>query len=399
MTPRHLLLPFLAGVTGLLPAFGARQLTIEPAPVDRAGVVATFELPANMPLNLAVRDGNTVRPLQVDRNRRATFVVAEIGAGETKSFALEEVAVVPLSGAVKADIENDGIVKIAVAGAPLFNFWAKDEPLPNATVSPKLLRGGHIHPLRSPSGKILTASYPADHLHHHGIWAAWTKTRFQGRETDFWNMGRSEAKVEFAGLDRIWSGPVHGGFASRQRYVDSSSGAAVIALNETWVVTVFDVSPRVRVFDLVSTQLCATEDPLLLPQYHYGGLGFRGRDEWLGEENLHVLTSEGETDRVKAHLSRVRWCHVGGNADGSFAGVAVLGHPANFRAPQPIRLHPREPFLCFSPSQLGDWEIRPGEPYVARYRFVVMDGAPDPRVLDADWNGYAQPARVSLTER
>ena len=57
-----------------------------------------------------------------------------------------------------------------------------------------------------------------------------------------------------------------------------------------------------------------------------------------------------------------------------FTGIAILCHPENFRAPQPMRLHPKEPFVCYAPSQLGDWAIEPGRPYVSRYRFVVKDG-------------------------
>jgi hypothetical protein len=102
---------------------------------------------------------------------------------------------------------------------------------------------------------------------------------------------------------------------------------------------------------------------------------------------------------VKAHATRARWCHIGGEVDGKLAGTAILGHPDNFRAPQPMRIHPNEPFFCFAPSQLGEWQIEPGQPYVARYRFVVMDGEPDPALLDAYWAGYANPTQARIEPR
>ncbi|MDQ3813808.1 MAG: PmoA family protein, partial [Armatimonadota bacterium] len=144
------------------------------------------------------------------------------------------------------------------------------------------------------------------------------------------------------------------------------------------------------------TQECASDSPLKLPKYHYGGLGFRGHWDWDGKDNAFFLTSEGETDRLKANETRARWCHIGGRVDGELTGIAVFDHPDNFRAPQPMRLHPSEPFFCYAPPQLGDWEIAPGKPYVARYRFIVQDGAPDKAELDRLWNDYAHPPEVKV---
>ena len=77
-------------------------------------------------------------------------------------------------------------------------------------------------------------------------------------------------------------------------------------------------------------------------------------------------------------------------------GMAVLIHPGNFRAPQPLRLNPKNPQLCIAPSQDGDWEIRPGEPYVSRYRIVVADGKADPALIEKLWADYAEPATVEV---
>jgi hypothetical protein len=59
-----------------------------------------------------------------------------------------------------------------------------------------------------------------------------------------------------------------------------------------------------------------------------------------------------------------------------------------------MRLHPSEPFFCFAPSQVDDWKIEPGQPYVSRYRFVVSDGPPDKEVIDRMWNAYAHPPKA-----
>lgn len=384
-------------LAGVLPA-QPWQVTVAPVDHDRAGVVVAFPRPAGAPRNLAATGPGGTLPVQIDADGTARFVVAEIKAGATARFALAPAPVLQLSGAVQSEVTSDR-VRFGIHGRPVLDYWTKEEPLPNPKVDPKYLRSGHLHPIVSPAGQVISGSYPANHLHHHGIWAPWTKTKFQGRTPDFWNMGQSTGKVEFAGLDRTWSGPVHGGFLARQRHLDLSAPSPVVALDETWELTVYDVPGAVRpvrVFDLVLTQTCATDDPLILPTYHYGGLGFRGHDQWDGADRAFFLTSEGETDRVKGNTTRARWLHVGGEVDGHLAGLAILGHPGNFRAPEPLRLHPKEPFVCFAPSQLGEWRIEPGRPHVARYRFVVMDGPPDRALLEAYWQAYARPAEVAV---
>ena len=108
------------------------------------------------------------------------------------------------------------------------------------------------------------------------------------------------------------------------------------------------------VIDFTSTQTCASDSPLKLPEYHDDGFGFRGK-------------VAGET-----------------------CGLTVLGHPQNFRFPQPIRAHPSAPFFCFAPQQLGEMEITPGQKYIARYRLVIADGEPAATAAAAWWDDYAQ---------
>ncbi|AOS45176.1 hypothetical protein Verru16b_02252 [Lacunisphaera limnophila] len=399
MHPLPRLLALCVALPGLAWASPAWRVTVPAAEVDRVAVVVSFPLPAGAPRTGLLQDskGLPTAALQVDPDGTARFLLPRLAAGQAPVFTL---TAVPSEAKVVESVTSDRQVNLLVRGVPVLDYWTAEEPLPNDKVPKKFLRSGHIHPVRSPGGVVITASYPANHLHHHGIWAPWTKTEFQGRKPDFWNMGDLTGKVEFVALSRTWSGPVHGGFVAQQRQVDLSAPTPVTALNETWELTTYDVPDQVpmRIFDLVITQTCATSDPLILPEYRYGGLGFRGHDQWNGADQATFLTSEGETDRIKGNTSRARWVHIGGRIDGATAGLGILGHPDNFRAPQPLRLHPTEPFVCFAPSQLGEFRIEPGRPYVMRYRFVVTDGPADAALLEACWQGYAQPAAAAVTE-
>src|SRR5207247_1566621 len=61
-------------------------------------------------------------------------------------------------------------------------------------------RGGYLHPVFTPSGKLLTDDYATNHLHHHGIWFSWARVEFEGRQPDFWNMGDAKGRPNLSGL-------------------------------------------------------------------------------------------------------------------------------------------------------------------------------------------------------
>ncbi len=120
-------------------------------------------------------------------------------------------------------------------------------------------------------------------------------------------------------------------------------------------------------------------------------LAFGGRGEWDGKDNAFFLTSEGVTNRDKANGKPAKWIYMGGAVEGGKAGLAILCSPENFRAPQPVRVHPTEPFVSFAPQISGAMAIRHGEDYRSQYRFVIMDGEADEELLDRLWNDYAEP--------
>ena len=296
--------------------------------------------------------------------------------------------------------KKDGLITVKSAeGKTILVYRGEPGGMPEG-FDPAFLRGGYIAQVHTPSGTLVSDDYPPDHKHHHGIWSPWTKTKFEGRPPDFWNMGQKTGTVEPVSFGDVWHKDGAAGFRARHRMIDlSAKPQAKVAIDETWEVTVHppttsaDGKVAANVFDLTITQTTSSDSPLTLPKYHYGGLGFRGHREWNGKANCRILTSEGLTDRLKANETRAKWAYVGGDVAGKPAGIAILCHPGNFRAPQPIRIHPTEPFFCYAPSQLGEWKIEPGKPYVARYRFVVTDGPPDAKEIERRWAEYAKEAK------
>lgn len=259
----------------------------------------------------------------------------------------------------------------------ILRYQAEPGELPRKNIKEIFRRGGYIQSLFSPAGKLVSDDFPPNHIHHHGIWSPWTKTEFEGRQPDFWNMGDGKGRVDFVSLGETRAKDGTVGFQAKHRFVDMTVKPEKIALLETWDLSARSDGGR-NIIDLTITQTCATDSPLKLPEYHYGGLGFRGNRAWDGAANCKFLTASGVTDRLKVNTAREPWCWIGGKVDGATCGLTILCHPSNFRAPQPVRVHPTEPFFCYAPQQGGAMEIVPGKPYVARYRIIVTDGEPDP---------------------
>jgi len=416
------------------PIQAATTVTIAAGQFDRADTVVVFAFPKSLDPKAnygLVKDGQTLPIQLIPENRalhirglrdeagnelppqllpeyRAIFILKSLKAGESLTFSLESIPWAtrpPLPTDMSAK-EDDTQVKLSVGEQTLLRYNGKPTGLPEG-YDPSFQRGGYLFPILTPSGRVVCDDYPPMHKHHHGIWFAWTATQFEGRKPDFWNMGQKKGRVEFVQLGSTFSGPVAAGLRTSHRYVDSSApNISKVALNETWNVTAYGVGVKAAdtkdakpyfVFDIDCTQVCAGEAPLKLPKYHYGGMGFRGHRDWNAKtpDAYTVLTSEGK-GRKNSNESTARWMHMGGQVEGQPVGLAMLDHPSNFRSPQPLRVHPTEPFFCYAPQVAGDFEITPGKPYVSKYRVVVSDGAPDAKLLDRMWNDYAHPVEVSI---
>ena len=367
----------------------ARDFVLEVAAPegDRPIAIVEFEFPRGVPGDAwqALQADATAVPVQVGADGTAKVVLTNVAAGESRTLTLQRGG--PGRGVFVS--EQAGLVSVSLPHGPVVAYHAEKQPLPRDDIDAVYHRSGYLHPVYTPVGYMVTDDYPPNHVHHHGIWSAWTRTTFMGRNPDFWNMHRSTGTVEHVALDGVWEGPVHGGLRARHVQLDLSGEVSQAALNESWVVRVYN-TPGVHIIDLTVEQTLATDSTLYLQEHLYGGVGLRGARAWNGAENAEILTSEGRT-RADGHATRARWCHIGGLVDNAKVGLAVLGHPDNHEAPEPMRIHPDEPFFNYAPSQAGAFAITPGVAFLLRYRYVVYDGDPDPTLLDALWEDYAAP--------
>lgn len=377
-----------------------KSVTVEAGASDRQNCVVTFPWKevSTTPHRLKAADGRLF-PLQTDGQGHATFLLDKLTQGTSLKLTLESAANISQQTATAS--KAGSAIVLTSQGKTVLNYQTADTTPPRPDIKPVYSHNSYLHPILTPGGKLVTGDYPPDHLWHRGIWLAWTHTEFDGAAPDFWNQGKDNkltARIDFNKLDSMWSGEVHAGFRSQHRFLEMSGTEPKPVLNETWEVRVYALpaSAKLHVFDLTSVQSCATDKPLKLPKYYYGGLGFRGNRQWEEKDNFSLLLSNGETDRVKANEQRIHWIHLSGKTDGELAGICIMDHPGNFTSPQPIRVNPKNPQTCFAPSQLDDWSIEPGKPLTLRYRFVVSDGAPDKTQLDALYRDFAEPPIVRV---
>lgn len=402
---RGLLAVALLGTTAIARASAAEGLlgtvAVEAGEHDRVGTPVSIALEGqgDWPERLVlVSAGGKQLPAQVEPSSppRLWFVLDEkLAKGESREYRLEAASNQEESER-QVRVEDDGErLCMSVGDSPVlcYQYAVMDPPNPK---QPWFARSGMIHPVRSPSGRVLTDAMPKNHhTHQHAIMMAWVNTRYEGRKVDFWNSHERQGKVEHVETVSTTSGPVFGELVCRLRHIDlTSPEGPEEVLNETWRVRVFALQDR-YLFDIESTQETATDEPLRLPEYHYGGMTLRGAPEWYERRNCQMITSEG-LDRLKGNATRPKWVNMTGKIDGQPAGILVMGHPTNFRYPQPVRLHPEMPYFCFAPMVLGEFAIEPGKPYVSKYRYVAYDGELSADEANAVLHDYTHPVRGRL---
>ncbi len=362
-------------------------------------------------LSLTEPESRTEIPLQRDPHdpSRALFLLNRpLEADESRPYVLQAGGRDDRPEAMVRAVTNDRGIVFERHGRTVLQYNSAVIEPPEG-VDAKFGRSGHVHPVWTPGGRMVTEEFPADHLHQHGFFAAWVNTTFEGRSVDFWNQAGGTGTVEHVSVESTHSGDVFAEMTASLRHTDlTAPDGPRPVLNESWMIRVYGSGARLDettaapdwpayfLFEIESTQSCAGESSLTVNEYHYGGMAWRGPAEWLGAASCEFLTSEG-LSRADGNHSRPDWVCAYGAIDGEECCLAIFCHPDNFRAPQPVRLHPDKPYFVFTPPVLGAFEIAPGEPMRNRYRYVVHDGLPDAAFYERLWRDYSEPPTATLT--
>jgi hypothetical protein len=330
----------------------------------------------------------------------------DLGKGQEVRFVLKKAG--DLSGDDDFTAEQGAeYITLSAHGKEIFRYRHAMMEAPEGTDPLYRRKGAFIHPLYSPSGKVLTRIQPPDHYHHYGIWNPWTKTFFEGRQVDFWNLAAGQGTVRYKRTLSTSSGDLFTGFKVFHEHIDfSAGGGEKIAMNEIWDVRAYEIRINEQpawMIDFVFTLSCATDSAIELAQYRYGGgIGFRATEAWTNK-NSNVLTSEGKT-RANADATKARWCMLSGEtAPGQTSGLVFMSHPENRAHPEPMRVWPEDAadgrgdlFFEFCPIRHEGWKLYPGKEYVLKYRLLVYEGGMEAETADNFWDDYTEPLKVEL---
>ena len=299
--------------------------------------------------------------------------------------------------------QTEDSISVLVDGRPVLKYNIAIQEPPEG-MDAVYRRSGYIHPVYSPSGKVVTGDFAPDHAHQHALFCAFVNTSFEGKRVDFWNLHRETGRVRH---DKVVS--VHCEETQAMFVVELVHEALneemkpTPVLRETWTVTVYPVAdPRFK-FDIKSEIKLIADPPLIIKQYKYGGMAFRGSNEWidqgtdqtlnafskakridasteyppLAETKHQFLTSDG-LRRIEGNHSHPESVSLFGIVDGGeVAGITVSAAPSNYRFPQAVRLHPSKPYFCFAPMVDGEFSFDNETKYINTYRYSVFDGLPN----------------------
>jgi len=341
---------------------------------------------------------------QVETNgQRNLYWLIEPGINTGKRRIYELVKGVPLEHSTHIQaIKDSGFLTISNNNNNLLRYNYKTVYPPKG-IDTVYRRSAFIHPLWSPRGQELTRINAPDHYHHWGLWNPWTEVLFENDSVDFWNLARKQGTVQFGKFLSITSGNVFADYkALHEHIVFKKNGENKIAINEVQSVRIYQPANNSNYYiaDVFIQLNCASESPVLLLEYRYGGLGMRATQEW-NKDNSTVITSEGKP-RKEADGSKARWCMVQGSVNNDFAGIIFMSYPTNYNYPEPLRVWPEEMnnrgdvFINFSPTKNMNWLLSPGKEYLLKYRLVVFNDNFSKEKAEEGWQNFANPPTITV---
>lgn len=289
----------------------------------------------------------------------------------------------PSTSAEQLEIQVDGTHLLSYQSAPLSNPRGGER-----------FRGSNfIHPLKTPSGFVVTQSQPGDHMHHFGLWWPWKYVARDGRRVLFWELQRGPGIVEAQE-----SSETPNGFVAKSFFIDRGGDEGDnIWIEENLTAQVSDIvdSPAKGYFlDLDIRHEGVGDSDLSIVRYRYSGFALRGTQAW-NRHTSTVVTSEGH-DYSSSNATRARWILIQGDAEGEEkAGVLMMSHPQNHNHPERLRTwnpgtHNGAIFINFNPVQDESQVLPAGEIDRRRYRLFIFDGIITTDEAEQIWREYAR---------
>ncbi|TNF42403.1 MAG: hypothetical protein EP310_06020 [Bacteroidetes bacterium] len=247
----------------------------------------------------------------------------------------------------------------------------------NKNIEGKYQRCNYIHPLWGIDGTVLTEDFPADHLHHRGIFWAWHQV-FIGDKSigDPWEIKDFEQEItdiEYAAkgagiaelkTEVLWKSPLW-----------RNQGEKVPYIREKTKIAIHPKAGNHRRIDF-EIQLFATAENLKIggsaDEKGYSGFSVR----MVLPEDVRFLGPQGEiTPEINA-VKSPGYVNVTGSVgkNGSNGGIVMVDHPENPDFPQPWILRKKNSMqnAAFPGNKLIS--VSSQRPLFLRYSLIVYSG-------------------------
>jgi len=270
------------------------------------------------------------------------------------------------------DWADHHVVLKSPSGAPILRYVT--EAVPDGEKLPAVDSACFTHPIRTPSGEIVTDLAPADHPHHRGVFCGWVEVEGEARG-DWWGWGAKAPKEDRYILNREARITEHSAERVTLRLINSWRAGEERIVGERITLSASGAE-ACHVIDYEFKYTVATRKPVLIAQNPFGGFCYRarprGKQEITGPGGA-VALPDSVFDRRDANWPASHWYDLTYRAPGEKVnGVAVMDHPNNPLSTWHVvrGIHMLNPCIVAEEAQ----EIQFGEPLYLRYRLVAHDG-------------------------
>jgi len=252
---------------------------------------------------------------------------------------------------------------------------------------PRRRRSCYIHPVWGLRGEVLTADFPPDHYHHHGIFWAWPHVRVGDQQVDLW-LGNGIRQQFVRWLERS-TGPVAAVLAVENGWF---MGSQQVMTERIWI-RVYRAGAKRRAIDLEMTWIPGKQAVTLqgAAAKSYGGLTMRFAPR--SPQAAVITTADGRQTEDVPDTPQT-WADFSSpfTSDGAISGATIFvptGHPGY----PPTWLLRHYGAICVGWPGVRAKTFPAGTPFQLVYRISIHDGAGEREQLDQVYHAYLAASR------
>ncbi|MEX2382591.1 MAG: DUF6807 family protein [Opitutales bacterium] len=281
-------------------------------------------------------------------------------------------------------VDDGSRLHLLEKGEPVFAYNYESVKPPDALDNEQYERSSYIHPLYGVDGETLTEDFPADHLHHRGVFWAWPQFHVGDRHIDVWHL--SGLRQHFARWNAREIRENSAKLAVQNDWILEDTNEAVV--REEIVVEVYPAGDEGRYVDFHLTFTNIASGPITFRGQTgtgYGGLSVRMDGT---RPDPAITTAAGATGDSNDLVTP--WADFSSRKapEGDFSGLAIFQHPENPEFPHSGWTLRHYGFIGPSWPHHNPQQFSPGESVELQYRLFIHRGAAEEANVEEHFERY-----------